>query len=258
MIRALGATTIQTLVSHGRWGIFMVQVILGSLRMPFKFKACVQEIKAIGADSLSIIVFTALFTGMVLGLQGYTTLKQFGADSALGLGVTITLFSELGPVLAALLLTGRAGSSMCAQIGVMRISEQIDALETMGIDPFHYIISPKLIAGIISFPILTFLFSLVGIFGGYVAGVMLLGVNSGEYYSGIVRALNNETIIPMCFFKSLVFGILMVMICTFQGYMVYMQKAKGAIGVSKSTTSAVVFTSVNVLLWDYLLTSVLI
>jgi len=258
MIRTLGATTIQRLVAHGRWGIFMLQVVLGSLKLPFKFRACLQEIRAIGADSLSIIIFTALFTGMVLGLQGYTTLKQFGADSALGLGVTITLFSELGPVLSALLLTGRAGSSMCAQIGVMRISEQIDALDTMGIDPFHYIISPKLVASLISFPILTFLFSIVGIFGSYIAGVMILGVNSGEYYAGAVRALQNDTIIPMCLVKSMVFGFLMIMICTHKGYMVYTQKSKGAVGVSKATTDAVVFTSVNVLLWDYLLTSVLI
>lgn len=258
MIRAMGAGTIRRLVSHGRWGIFMLQVIAGVFKFPFKIKSCLLEVKTIGADSLSIIGFTALFTGMVLGLQGYSTLKQFGADSALGIGVAITLFSELGPVLTALLLTGRAGSSMCAQIGVMRISEQIDALETMGIDPFHYIISPKLVGGLIAFPILTFLFSLVGVWGAYIAGVMILGVNPGEYYAGIVKALHNDKIIPMCLVKSLVFGALMIMISTFQGYMVLNQKLKGAIGVSKATTDAVVYTSVNVLLWDYLLTSILI
>lgn len=233
-------------------------MLLGVFSPPFKFATILKEIRLIGVDSLTIIGFTALFTGMVLGLQGYTTLKQFGSEGLLGVGVTASLFSELGPVLTALLLTGRAGSSLCAQIGVMRISEQVDALECMGIDPFNYLISPKFIAALIAFPILSFFFSIVGVGGGYLAGVSILGVNAGSFTDGVVRALHNDTHVQMCFVKSMVFSILMVSICASKGYFVHTQKTKGALSVSRGTTDAVVFTSVNVLLWDYLITSLLL
>lgn len=253
----LGRWGILQLAEHGRWGVFMARSFLGTLTPPHKIFPTIKEIRIIGVESLSIIVFTGLFTGMVLGLQGYTTLKKFGSEGILGQGVTVSLFSELGPVLTALLLTGRAGSSLCAEIGVMRISEQIDALECMAIDPFNFLISPKLTAGIISLPILSFTFSLVGILGGFVAGVLILDVSSGSYYDGIVKAIDAK-LIRMCLVKSIVFSMLMVTICAFKGFCVYRQKTKGAMGVSKATTDAVVFTSVNILLWDYLLTSLLL
>lgn len=257
-LSVIGAQGIHAITEHGRWGCFTLRLFVSVFRPPFKFSSVIKEIKVIGVESLSIIVFTALFTGMVLGLQGYTTLKQFGSEGLLGIGVTASLFSELGPVLTALLLIGRAGSSLCAQIGVMRNSEQIDALECMGIDPFNFLISPKLLAAIIVFPILSFLFCIVGTGGGYFAGVYLLGVNPGAYYDGMVRALYNPTHVNMCLYKSLCFSVLMISICACKGYYVHMHKVKGALAVARCTTEAVVFSSVSILIWDYLITSILI
>lgn len=245
------------MADHGRWGVFTVKCFVGIFKPPHKIFPIIKEIRVIGVESLSIIVFTGLFTGMVLGLQGYTTLKRFGSEGLLGTGVAVSLLSELGPVLSALLLTGRAGSSLCAEIGVMRISEQIDALECMAIDSFNFLISPKMVAAIVSLPILSFTFSIIGICGGYIAGVLILDVNAGSFHEGIVRAID-ANLIRMCLVKSIVFSVLMVSVCAFKGFCVYRQKTKGAMGVSKATTDAVVFTSVNILLWDYLLTSILL
>ncbi|MBF0196558.1 MAG: ABC transporter permease [Planctomycetes bacterium] len=236
----------------------MMRSMRGVFTPPYKVFPVVREVKTIGFDSLTIICFTAVFTGMVLGLQGYASLKKFGSEGALGFGVAITLFTELGPVLSALLLIGRAGSSMCAEIGIMRNSQQIDALECMAIDPFAYFISPKLIASLISFPILGFLFTLVGIGGAYISGVMILGINPGAFTDGVIRAMADERLVRMCTIKCLVFGYMMVSICAFKGYSVYRQQTKGSMAVSHATTDAVVFSSVMVLLWDYLLTSLLL
>jgi phospholipid/cholesterol/gamma-HCH transport system permease protein len=212
----------------------------------------------IGFDSTSLIIFTSVFTGMVLGLQFYTTMKQFGAESALGLGVAVTLFTELAPVLGALLLIGRAGSSMCAELGVMRISDQISVLDSMGIDSYNYLIGPKVLASILCFPVLSFLFAIVGVGGAYMAGVMILGVNSASFYDGVIRAMAIKNLVPMCLYKSLIFGLITVFVCAFKGYFVGLRGAKGAMGVSRATTEAVVYASVTILLWDYLITSLLL
>lgn len=254
---SIGAFGLKYLAEHGRWGMFTTRLLRYSFP-PYKISSIAKEIKTIGFDSLTIIGFTALFTGMVLALQGYTTLKQFGSEGLLGVGVTASLFSELGPVLTALLLTGRAGSSLCAEIGVMRNSQQIDALECMAIDPFYFLIGPKLIASLIAFPILSFFFCLIGTGGGYFAGVSLLGVNPGAFMDGVINALNNSSYINMCWVKSLIFSLLMISICSCKGYYVHLHREKGSMAVAKSTTEAVVFTSVNVLLWDYLITCFLI
>jgi phospholipid/cholesterol/gamma-HCH transport system permease protein len=249
---------VTTLEGHGRWGIFVVQSIKSIFSSPFRLKHLMAEVKLMGYDSVGLIAFTAVFTGMVLGLQGYTTLKNFGSEGILGLGATLTLFSELGPVLTALLLIGRAGSSMCAGLGVMRISDQISAMDTMGIDSFNYLIGPKFLACAIIFPILSFMFSIVGVGGSYMAGVMILGVNHGSFYNGVVNAMANEYIVSMCFYKSLWFGFLMASVCGYKGYTAGCRGTKSAEGVSKATTEAVVFASVYVLLWDYLITSLII
>lgn len=245
------------LADHGQWGIFLGRSLLGIFIPPWKWRATLNEIRLIGVDSLSIIVFTGFFTGMVLGLQGYHTLKRFSSEGLLGSGVVLSLLRELGPVLSALLLTGRAGSAMCAQVGVMRISEQIDALECMAIDVFNYLISPKMLAGIICLPILTLIFCVVGVYGGYIASCVIIGINPSSYYQGMVEALSTENLdsFQMCLCKAFVFSILVVSICTYQGYCVLKLRAKGAAGVSKATTKAVVFSSVSILLWDYLITS---
>ena len=256
-IGKLGKYAIYKINVVGLWGIFTLKTIQGIFRPPFRFQFILKEISNIGFDSLSIISFTGLFNGMVLGLQGYHTLKNFGSEGILGSGVVYMLLSELGPVLSGLLLTGRAGSALSAELGVMRISEQIDALKCMSIDIYNYLISPKLVAGIISLPLLVFIFCFSGIIGGYISGCVILGVNPGSYFNNMESAVN-FALIRMCLIKSVTFVFLIITISSFQGYTVYRKKEKGALGISKATTDAVITSSVSILIADYLLTSILL
>jgi phospholipid/cholesterol/gamma-HCH transport system permease protein len=247
------------LVDLGRMGIYLFAALVGVFRHPFRFRELVKQLNFIGTGSVAVIFFTALSSGMVLGLQGYYSLHKFGADGMLGSAVSLTLIMELGPVLTALMVTGRAGSAMCAEIGIMRISEQIDALECMAIDPFRFLISPKFLATIIAVPLLTAMFDVVGIFGGYLAGVHLMGVNAGAFFSGMERSVTNHDI-NLGIIKSFVFALLLVWICTGRGYFVQSIRGAGfgAESVSKVTTQAVVLSSISVLIFDYLLTAILL
>ena len=258
-IEKLGAAALYHLHDLGRMGVFLYRVLLGIFKRPFRFRALVGQIREIGANSLGVIFFTAAFTGMVLGLQGYYTLRKFGSEGMLGSAVSLTLLRELGPVLTALMVTGRAGSAMCAEIGIMRNSEQIDALECMAIDPFRYLITPKFLAILISMPLLTLIFNAVGIFGGYLAGVHLLGVNPGAFFSGMEQSVVNKDI-SMGLVKSVFFAVLIVWICTGRGYFVHQIKGAGygAEGVSRATTQAVVLSSISILVWDYILTAIML
>lgn len=255
----LGNNALYHINEIGRMGIFLFYSILSILKPPYKIFPVIKQIYNIGSLSVFVILFTGLFTGMVLGLQGYTTLSKFGAEGTLGTVVALSLIRELGPVLAALMVTGRAGSAICAEIGIMRISEQIDALDCMAIDPYKFVIAPKFIAGIISMPLLTASFDVIGIFGGYLVGVGLLGVNEGVYFSRMYNDVGFNDIY-MGFMKSLCFGFLIIWICSAKGYYVHLTKGGGfgAEGVSSVTTSAVVLSSVSILLFDYFLTSVLL
>jgi phospholipid/cholesterol/gamma-HCH transport system permease protein len=217
-----------------------------------------KEIHFIGTKSFFVIGFTAAFTGMVLALQGYYTLSKFGSEGLLGSAVALSLIRELGPVLSALMVTGRAGSAMCAEIGIMRIDEQIDALECMAIDPYSYLITPKLLAGVIALPLLTAFCNVVGIFGGYMVGVELLGVNPGAFIQGMQQSVEWEDVY-MSITKSLCFAVLMIWICTYKGF--YAGLDEGSFGpevVSYATTNAVVLSSVSILISDYVVTSLLI
>jgi phospholipid/cholesterol/gamma-HCH transport system permease protein len=255
----LGANFLYYMNQAGRMGIFLFYCILSILKPPYKIFPIIKQTHIIGARSIFVIIFTGVFTGMVLGLQGYHTLSKFGADGLLGSAVALSLIRELGPVLAALMVTGRAGSAICAEIGIMRISEQIDALECMAIDPHKYIMAPRFVAGIISLPLLTAIFDVVGILGGYVIGVGLLDANQGTYFSSMYKDVDFEDIY-MGFVKSVCFGVLIIWICSSKGYFVHLTKGGGfgAEGVSGATTNAVVLSSVSILLFDYFLTSVLI
>ncbi len=243
----------------GRMGIFLFLSLVSIFKPPYKLYPVLKQLYLIGSLSVFVILFTGAFTGMVLGLQGHNTLKKFGADGLLGSAVALSLIRELGPVMAALMVTGRAGSAICAEIGIMRISEQIDALDCMAIDAHKYIIAPKFIAGIIALPLLTAIFDVVGIFGGYVIGVGLLGANSGAYFSSIYSTVEFIDIY-MGILKSLCFGLLIIWICSAKGFFVHIERGAGfgAEGVSRVTTSAVVLSSVSILLFDFFLTSVLI
>ncbi|NOY54289.1 MAG: ABC transporter permease [Deltaproteobacteria bacterium] len=247
-------------VEHtGRMGIFLFSCIVNALKPPYKIFPVIRQINFIGARSIFVILFTGAFTGMVLGLQGYYTLRKFGSEGLLGSAVALSLIRELGPVLTALMVIGRAGSAICAEIGIMRNSEQIDALECMAIDPYKYLMVPKLIAGIISLPLLTFIFDVVGIFGGCLVGVYLLGVNSGTYFQGMYASVVWKDI-EMGLVKSLTFGLLIVWLTAAKGYFLHFDRSGGfgAEGVSRNTTSAVVLASVTILVWDYLISAILL
>lgn len=258
-LEKLGSNCLYQVNQVGRMGIFLFYSLLSIVRPPYKIYPIIKQTYLIGTLSIFVIIFTGAFTGMVLGLQGYHTLSKFGAQGLLGSAVALSLIRELGPVLAALIVTGRAGSAICAEIGVMRNSEQIDALECMAIDPYKYIMAPKFIAGIISMPLLTSIFNVVGIAGGYAVGVGLLGANEGTYFSSMYKDVTYDDVY-MGFIKSLCFGVLIITICSAKGYFVHLIKGGGfgAEGVSRATTDAVVLSSVTILLFDYILTSMLL
>lgn len=258
-IQNLGESGISALQDLGRMALYLAKGLLAVFRPPFRFRECIRQVHFVGAGSLAVIFFTAASTGMVLGLQGYYSLDKFGAEGMLGSAVSLTLIMELGPVLTALMVAGRAGSAMCAEIGIMQISDQIDALECMAIDPYRYLITPKIIATLISVPLLTGFFDVVGIAGGYVAGVSLMGVNPGSYMDGMISSVTNHDI-RLGVIKSLVFALLVVWICTGRGFFVREIRGAGfgAESVSRVTTQAVVLSSISVLVFDYLLTAVLL
>lgn len=258
-IERMGNSALYQTRDLGRMGRYLLLSLLGVFKRPFRFNELLRQIRLIGAHSFVVIFFTGAFTGMVLGLQGYYTLRKFGADGVLGSAVALSLIRELGPVLTALMVTGRAGSAMCAELGIMRNSEQIDALECMSVDPFRYLITPKFLATLVAVPLLTLIFNVVGIYGGYLAGVILLDGNPGAYFVSMQHSVVNKDI-NLGIIKSFVFGLLIVWICTGRGYFVHKIRNAGfgAEAVSKVTTQAVVMTSIAILVWDYLLTAMLL
>src|SRR6187399_3015250 len=179
----LGAWTVHRVREMGRMWLFMLSSFAWLARPPFRFHQTMKQLHFVGYKSTFVVVLTAAFTGMVLALQGYYTLRKFGSEGLLGSAVALSMIRELGPVLAALMVTARAGSAMTAEIGIMRITEQIDALEVMAINPIKFLIVPKIIAGLIAIPLLAAMFDVIGIYGGYLVGVKLLGVSAGSYFS---------------------------------------------------------------------------
>ncbi len=249
-----GAGAIRLNNDIGAIAIFFFKAMLKAFH-PKQVPEIIQQVYFIGAKSAQIVLLVGFFTGMVLGLQLYYVLIKFGAAGVLGTAVSLSLIRELGPVLTAIMITARAGSSMTAEIGIQRISEQIDALYTMRVDPLGYLVSPRIIAGIISFPILTALFDLIGILGGWLSGCVMLGINSGSYFHRILSSTEMGDI-SSGFIKSIVFALLVVTICCFQGFFTHMRTdSHGAKSVSYSTTSAVVLSCVMILISDYVVTS---
>lgn len=253
-VRKLGEVAIRTVLRIGRMGVLLAKAFAFSVTPPVKIFLVVKQIQFIGFQSISVIFLTGAFTGMVLAYQGFNTLSRFGSEAFLGPMVGLALIKEMGPVISALMVTGRAGSSVTAEIGIMRISEQIDALELMGLNPYRYLIVPNLLAAIISVPLLTAIFDVVGIFGGYLIGVKLLGVSSGVYFGEMISYVEMEDILEGLF-KSLNFGVIIAWVCCFKGYYAGYYTGFGAQGVSTATTQAVVLSSVLILVWDYFLTS---
>ncbi len=259
LIEAIGNPFSTHIESTGR----LIRFFLGGLRqipvLPLQFGKTMDQVLFIGAKSLFVILLTGLFTGMVLGLQGYYTLVTFGSEAALGGAVALSLIRELGPVLTAIMITARAGSAMAAEIGVMRMSEQIDALITMQIDPIRFLFTPRILAALISFPLLTAFFDVVGIFGGFLSGSMLMGINETVYMDKVIQSVKAMDIWGG-FIKSIVFALVVTTICCYRGFYAHMntQGQSGAKGVSLATTSAVVQSCICILIFDYVITSFLV
>jgi phospholipid/cholesterol/gamma-HCH transport system permease protein len=237
--------------------IFLIKSLIAIFRRR-QLRAVWLQTYYIGARTTTIVALVGLFTGMVLGLQLYYTLVKFGSVGVLGSAVSLTLVRELGPVLTAIMITARAGSAMTAEIGIQRISEQIDALTTMHIDPLGYLISPRIAAALISFPLLTAMFDLIGIVGGYLTGVGLVGGDPGAYIYRVQASVELSDVTGG-FVKAFVFAVIVATVCCYQGYFTHLRTdGRGSKSVSLATTSAVVQACVYILVADYIVTSFLL
>ena len=254
----LGERCLRGVNAVGHMTLFMLDGLRHIFTSRRIFRRTLQQLYAIGYQSLFVIALIGIFCGMVLGLQGYYTLVQFGSVGMLGSAVSLSLIRELGPVLTAIMLAGRAGSSMAAEIGVMRITDQIDALDVMDINSMAYLVSPRLLAALISYPLLTAIFDTIGIIGGYLTGVTMLGINEGAYFYRIAHSVTLADV-NGGFIKSLVFGLLVTTVCCHQGYTTHLRRdSVGPEAVGNATTSAVVISCVLILMADYVLTSFLL
>ncbi|MBV1960182.1 MAG: lipid asymmetry maintenance ABC transporter permease subunit MlaE [Alcanivorax sp.] len=253
-IRNLGRAGVDSVASMGRAGNLFVQSITWGGPGSAGFLDFIRQIHSVGVRSLSIIVVAGFFVGMVLALQGYNILIKFGSVSALGTMVSLTLLRELGPVMAALLFAGRAGSALTAEIGLMKATEQLSAMEMMGVDPLKRVITPRLWAGIISLPILALLFSTVGIWGGAFVAVDMLGLYDGAYWSNMQNTVMFTEDVLKGLFKALVFGLVVTWIAVYQGY----DSEPTSEGIGKATTKTVVISSLAVLGLDFILTAVML
>lgn len=253
LIRIIGLWTLLQLRTIGHMFVFLINSFYFIFVPPFKIRLLLRQIRFFGNKSMLVILLTGSFTGMVLALQLFYILRKFGSEALLGPGIALSLIRELGPVLSALMVTGRAGSALAAEIGMMRISEQIDALSAMALNPLRYLIVPNIVAALIAFPLIVAIFDVIGIFGGYLVGVEILGISSGTYFSLMKDYVFMEDIM-VGLYKSLSFGLIVSWICCYKGF----YTGFGAEGVSKSTTEAVVLCSILILIWDYFLGAVLL
>ena len=250
-LRTIGSRTVKAVLRTGYAARFFLLILLYSGTSFRRFRLIVRELFSSGVMSLIIIIVAGMFVGMVLGLQGYETLQRYGSESALGSLVALSLVRELGPVLAALLFASRAGSAMTAEIGLMKATEQISAMEMMAVNPIARVVAPRFWAGVISMPLLAALFSVMGVFGGYVVGVVLIGVDSGSFWSQMQAAVDFRHDILNGVLKSLVFGVAVTSIALFEGY----DAPPTAEGVSGATTRTVVQSSLAILILDFILTA---
>jgi phospholipid/cholesterol/gamma-HCH transport system permease protein len=257
LLKILGGWALSLTRKMGHMFMFLLDAIYYTFAPPFKFKLLLKQIRFFGNKSMVIILLTGAFTGMVLALQLFYTLRKFGSDALLGPAIALSLIRELGPVLSALMVTGRAGSALTAEIGIMRISEQIDALTVMALNPMRYLIVPNVTAAVIVFPLLAAIFDVIGIFGGYGVAVQLLGLSEGTYFSQM-EVLVDMKDIRIGLYKSLSFGFIVSWVCCYKGFYASYSSGHGAEGVSSATTEAVVMSSVFILIWDYFLGSILL
>jgi phospholipid/cholesterol/gamma-HCH transport system permease protein len=250
-VQDLGFWALRFVDDLGKLAVFTVQILVALVRPPIRVRAFVTEVFKLGVLSLIIICVSGIAVGMVLGLQGYNTLVRFGAEQSLGAVVGLSLIRELGPVLTALLATGRAGSATAAEIGTMVATEQLNGLRMMSIDPIHLVVTPKAMAMIFVMPLLGALFIVCGLFGGYAVGVGLMGLDGGIYMSSLRSAVDFRDDVAGSLLKALVFGAIVGLIATYRGY----TSEPNSEGVSAATTATVVIASVSVLVFDYFITA---
>ena len=250
-IRRLGTRVTDRLWRLGFASRFLLMTLLHSGTAMKRFQLIMREVYFTGVLSLIIILVSGLFVGMVLGLQGYDTLQRYGSSEALGVLVALSLVRELGPVVSALLFASRAGSAITAEIGLMKATEQLSAMEMMAVNPLARVIAPRFWAGVISMPLLAALFSTMGVLGGYLVGVQLIGVDEGSFWSQMQAAVDFRQDVMNGVIKSCVFGVLVSWIAVFEGY----DADPTAEGVSRATTRTVVTSSLAILAADFVLTA---
>ena len=251
-IADFGRGGLQQVGAFGQVWIFLFRVLARAVTPPYNLGLVFHQIYVVGYQSIAVVALVGGFTGAVLAVQGEYTLSKFGATGYTSAAIALSLVRELGPVLTALMVNGRAGSAMTAELGIMKITEQVDALRSMAIDPLRHLMVPRILAGLISVPLLTAIFDVTGILGGYIVGVGSLGLSSGTFMTQMENAVRDVDVISGLV-KSIVFGLSVAWIACYKGWTC----GFGAVGVNKATTSAVVTASVVILVVDYFLTSIL-
>ena len=252
VFQSVGASTLGKISAVGRAGVRLFGALIAVPRLK-NIPLTVKQVNVVGVQSLLIILVSGLFIGMVMALQGYTILVDYGAEGSLGPMVALSLLRELGPVVTALLFAGRAGSALTAEIGLMKATEQLSSLEMMAIDPLRRVVAPRFWAGMISMPMLALIFSAVGILGGHLVGVDWLGVDAGSYWSIMQSTVDWNQDVINGVIKSLVFALVVTWIAIFKGY----DSIPTSEGISKATTETVVFSSLAVLGLDFVLTALM-
>jgi phospholipid/cholesterol/gamma-HCH transport system permease protein len=250
-LASIGAVLIGFLVTTGRLALFAGRTVASAAAPPFYLRAMLRQMLDIGYFSLPVVGLTALFTGMVLALQSYTGFSRFSAEGAVATVVVLSMTRELGPVIAALMVAGRVGAAMAAEIGTMRVTDQIDALTTLSTEPLSYLVLPRLVAGLVTMPMLVIVADIIGVFGGYLVGVYRFDFNPTVYLTNTEQYLETRDVVSGLV-KAGVFGLIVTLMGCYHGY--YSQG--GAQGVGQATTYAVVSASVMILVSDYMLTAV--
>ena len=245
----LGSRTLNFSNSIGKFSLFVVKALIGIIRPPYDLKMIMQQMVNIGFYSLPVVGMTAIFSGAVLALQSYTGFSRFSAESSIATVVVLSVTRELGPVLAGLMVAGRVGASIAAEIGTMRVTEQIDALFTLSTDPIKYLVSPRVLAAAVTLPCLVFIGDIIGVMGGYMVSVHKLDFNSANYIINTLKYLERMDVVSGLV-KAFVFGIIISTVSCYSGY----NSEKGAKGVGNATTMAVVNSSILILLSNYLIT----
>ena len=252
-INTLGRGTIDAVLGLGKSARFLLRIIFRKPKFLKSFPLIVEQIYTVGILSLPIIILSGVFIGMVVSLQGFNTLQKFGAEQELGQLLALSVVRELGPVVSALLFAGRAGSALTAELGLMRTTDQLSAMDMMAVDSVWRVVMPRFYAGLISLPLLTILFNLVAIYGGYWVGVLWLGVDYGSFWNNMQASVSFRYDVVNGIIKSLVFAVVVCWIAVYQGF----YSEPNAAGMARATTKSVVYSSLLVLAFDFVLTAMM-